>query len=71
MYSIQDTMEELAANPEAMEIAAKAFKLTMKYDCKTGRRHVGYDESHDSGKGGRDGQVPLCLKDLWKASMPS
>ena len=29
MYSIKDTMEELAQNEEALEIAAKAFKLTM------------------------------------------
>ena len=36
MYSIKDTMEELAANPEAMEIAAKAFKLTMNMTVKPG-----------------------------------
>ena len=29
MYSIRDTMEELAQNEEALEIAAKAFKLAM------------------------------------------
>ena len=29
MYSIKDTMEELAKCPEAIEIAAKAVKLTM------------------------------------------
>lgn len=36
MYSIKDTMEELAANPEAMEIAAKAFKLAMNMTVKPG-----------------------------------
>lgn len=36
MYSIKDTMEGLAANPEAMEIAAKAFKLTMNMTVKPG-----------------------------------
>ena len=36
MYSIKDTMEELAANLEAMEIAAKAFKLTMNMTVKPG-----------------------------------
>ena len=29
MYSIKDSMEEIAKNPEALEIAAKAIKLTM------------------------------------------
>ena len=28
-YSIKDTIEELAASPEALEIAASAFKLAM------------------------------------------
>ena len=29
MYSIRDTMEELAADPEAFKVAADAFKLAM------------------------------------------
>lgn len=36
MYSIKDTMEELAKNPEALEIASKACKLTMNMEMKPG-----------------------------------
>lgn len=36
MYSIKDTMEELAKCPEAIEIAAKAVKLTMNMVVKPG-----------------------------------
>lgn len=36
MYSIKDTMEELAKNEEALEIAAKAYKLTMNMTVKPG-----------------------------------
>ena len=36
MYSIKDTMEELAKNEEAVKIAATAFKLTMNMTVKPG-----------------------------------
>ena len=36
MYSIKDTMEELAKNKEALEIAAKAYKLTMNMTVRPG-----------------------------------
>lgn len=36
MYSIKDTMEELAKNAEAVKIAATAFKLTMNMTVKPG-----------------------------------
>ncbi len=36
MYSIHDTMEELAKSPEALEIAAKAVKLTMNMTVRPG-----------------------------------